>query len=131
MLNIDEQSAAISDALYKAMTGIGNTATIDELRAELDTLGEYGGEYTNTYETMILELEELSELRKRYKKAKVDIENTVPHKFVLTHGSPSEKKAYPIRWLIVLGTVALAFFTTIIVVLVRNQINQIRTIKAE
>lgn len=125
VLNIDEQSAAISDALYKAMGGIGNPARIKELKAELDTLGKYGGEYTNTYETLILELDELSELRKRYKKAKVDIDNKVSHKFVLTQGTPAEKKSYPIRWLIVAGTMVLTFITSVLAIIIAQQIRVI------
>ena len=77
-------------------------ARIKELQAEKDTLAKYGSEYTNLYETLILELEELSMLRKRHKKMKVDVEKTIPHKFVVSNASAPEKKALPNRKLIVL-----------------------------
>lgn len=128
VLNVDEQAWAIGDALYKAKASGNHPERIKELQNDLDSLGKYGGEYTNTYETLILELDELSEMRKRYKKAKVDIENTVTHKFVLTQGTPAEKKSYPIRWLIVFGTLALTLVSAIIVILIGQQI---KTIKAK
>ena len=126
VLNVDEQSWAIGDALYKAKASGSHPERIKELQNDLDSLGKYGGEYTNTYETLILELDELSEMRKRYKKAKVDIENTVTHKFVLTQGTPAEKKSYPIRWLIVFGTLVLTLVSAVVVILIGQQIRMIK-----
>lgn len=127
VLNIDEQSASISAALYKAKAEYGaNSPRVMKLQAELDTLGKYGGEYTNTVETLILELDELSEMRKRYKKAKVDVEKDVTHKFVLSAAYPAEKKSYPVRWLIVLGTLVVTFVTAVIILLIREQLKTIK-----
>jgi hypothetical protein len=70
---------------------------------------------------LILELESLSKLRKRFEKAKVDVEKTLPQKFVLTSASPAEKKSYPIRWLIVLVVTAVVTFSSIVVLLINNR----------
>ncbi|MBO6517107.1 MAG: hypothetical protein JJ975_11205 [Bacteroidia bacterium] len=112
ILDIEKQAQSISESLYAAQSRGGNAAVISQLRAEKDTLAKYGSEYTNLYETLILELEELSLLRKRHKKAKVDVEKTIPHKFIVSNASVPEKKALPNRKLIVLlgtaSTLALA-----------------------
>ena len=95
--NYEEQSRAISEELYKAVS----LSKINALKKQQEELAKYAGEFTYLNETLILELESLSKLRKRFEKAKVDVEKTLPQKFILTSASPAEKKSYPIRWLIV------------------------------
>ncbi len=108
IIDIEKQAQSISESLYGMKASSSSSlARIKELQSEKDTLAKYGSEYTNLYETLILELEELSMLRKRHKKSKVDVEKTIPHKFVVSNASPPEKKALPNRKLIVLlGTTA-------------------------
>ena len=115
--NYEEQSRAISEELYKAV----RQAKINSLKKQQNELAKYAGEFTYLNETLILELESLSELRKRFKKAKVDVEKTLPQKFVLTSASPAEKKSYPIRWLIVLLVTAVVTFSSIVVLLINNR----------
>ncbi len=118
--NYEEQSRAIAEELYKVDA---NSAKGRRLQAVQDKLAGYAGEFTFLNETLILELESLSKLRKRYEKAKVDVEKTVPQKFILTEASPAEKKAYPVRWLIVvLVTGAVGFFAAVIL-LIMNQLS--------
>ena len=115
--NYEEQSRAISEELYKAV----RQAKINSLKKQQNELAKYAGEFTYLNETLILELESLSELRKRFEKAKVDVEKTLPQKFVLTSASPAEKKSYPIRWLIVLLVTAVVTFSSIVVLLINNR----------
>lgn len=115
--NYEEQSRAISEELYKAVS----QAKINSLKKQQNELAKYAGEFTYLNETLILELESLSKLRKRFKKAKVDVEKTLPQKFVLTSASPAEKKSYPIRWLIVLVVTAVVTFSSIVVLLINNR----------
>lgn len=125
ILDIEKQAQSISESLYAARARGNNSVQIRELIAEKDTLAKYGSEYTNLYETLILELEELSELRKRYKKAKVDVEKTIPHKFIVSNASVPEKKALPNRKLIVLLGTAATFIMACVVLLFIEQRNKI------
>lgn len=115
--NYEEQSRAISEELYKAVS----QAKINSLKKQQNELAKYAGEFTYLNETLILELESLSKLRKRFEKAKVDVEKTLPQKFVLTSASPAEKKSYPIRWLIVLVVTVVVTFSSIVVLLINNR----------
>lgn len=115
--NYEEQSRAISEELYKAVS----QAKINSLKKQQNELAKYAGEFTYLNETLILELESLSKLRKRFEKAKVDVEKTLPQKFVLTSASPAEKKSYPIRWLIVLVVTTVVTFSSIVVLLINNR----------
>ena len=79
------------------------------------------------------ELKQLSLLKSKYSEAKVDAYNDLPHKYIVNPAQVSEKKSYPIRWLVVsLSTIAtfiFAFFLLLILEkyrsvkkeLVRNQ----------
>ena len=115
--NYEEQSRAISEELYKAVS----LSKINALKKQQEELAKYAGEFTYLNETLILELESLSKLRKRFEKAKVDVEKTLPQKFILTSASPAEKKSYPIRWLIVVIVTAIVMFSSIVVLLVSNK----------
>ncbi len=121
ILDIEKQAQSISESLYALKARGGNSNRVDELQAEKDTLAKYGSEYTNLYETLILELEELSMLRKRYKKAKVDVEKTIPQKFVMTNASPPEQKSKPQRKLLVLLAMVASFFMGGVVLLFIEQ----------
>lgn len=115
--NYEEQSRAISEELYKAVS----LSKINALKKQQEELAKYAGEFTYLNETLILELESLSKLRKRFEKAKVDVEKTLPQKFILTSASPAEKKSYPIRWLIVVIVTAIVMFSSIVILLVSNK----------
>jgi hypothetical protein len=121
--NYEEQSRAIAEELYKVPA---NSATGRRLQAVQDKLAAYAGEFTYLNETLILELESLSKLRKRYEKAKVDVEKTLPQKFILTSASPAEKKTYPVRWLIVLLMTSAAGFFGVLVLLVMQQLGKLK-----
>ena len=121
--NYEEQSRAIAEELYKVPA---NSATGRRLQAVQDKLAAYAGEFTYLNETLILELESLSKLRKRYEKAKVDVEKTLPQKFILTSASPAEKKTYPVRWLIVLLMTGAAGFFGVLVLLVMQQLGKLK-----
>lgn len=121
--NYEEQSRAIAEELYKVDA---NTPKGKRLQAVQDKLAGYAGEFTYLNETLILELESLSKLRKRYEKAKVDVEKTLPQKFILTNATPAEKKSYPIRSLIVLLVTAAVGFFSVVVLLILHQLNKLK-----
>ena len=119
IIDIEKQAQSISEGLYALKSKGGSPARVRELEAERDTLAKYGSQYTEAYETLILELEELSILRKRYKKAKVDVEKTMSHKFLLTSAAVPEKKSLPRKKLIVaLSMLATFAFASILLIFI-------------
>jgi len=63
------------------------------------------------------ERERLILLRSKYEETMVDASKDVPHKFVVNQAWPSEKKAYPIRWLIVVVSTLSAFLLTVLAII--------------
>ncbi|MBR9861171.1 hypothetical protein GYB22_10595 [bacterium] len=115
--NYEEQSRAIADEIAKT----SDNQRRKKLMAEQKKLGRYAGEFTYLNETLILELENLSQLRKRYEKAKVDVEKTLPQKFILTSADVPEKKAKPIRSLIVITVAVATGLLALFILLISHQ----------
>lgn len=121
VMNYEEQSRAISEEIYKSA---GNKTKMASLKVEQAKLAEFAGEFLYLSETLILELESLSILRKKYEKSKVDVERTLPQKFVLTSATPAEKKSYPIRSLLVVLVSGITTFLAFVVLLVMSQLKR-------
>jgi len=99
----------------------GSEATARELQKQLDLLGRFGGAYNSVKEQLEKENEELVKLRQRYDRAKVDVDEVLPVKFVVNSAKVAEKKTYPLRSLIVaLSTFGAFLFTLLILIAVEN-----------
>ncbi|MFT4523468.1 MAG: tyrosine-protein kinase Etk/Wzc [Bacteroidia bacterium] len=125
VLDIQKQTESITQSLYSLKATGGSAARIQQLQSEKDTLAKYGSEYTYLFETLLLELEEYSLLRKRYKKAKVDIEKTIPQKFLISSASVPEKKTKPVRKLLVLFGLVAGFIMAAVTLAFLEQKNKI------
>ena len=95
----------------------GAEAQIQYLDGKLRELAQYGGLNLRQMENLELEQKKLSELREKYNSARIDAEQALPHKFTVNRATPAEKKAYPVRWLIVLITSVTAFGISLIILL--------------
>jgi uncharacterized protein involved in exopolysaccharide biosynthesis len=79
----------------------GNTRGINALDAKLDVLAKYGGPYVSLRDALEHEKKQLSYIKARYEEAKIDATENIPQKFVVEDAYKSERKAYPIIWIIV------------------------------
>ena len=122
--NFEEQARAISEEIYEARSQ-GKNARAEELEKEQKQLAKFAGEFTYFNETLILESEVLVQLRKRLKKALVDVNKTITHKFILTEADVPEVKSKPQRKLIVLLSCTSSLFLASILVLVFENFKKI------
>jgi len=86
-------------------------------------LGKYGGVYLSLKNALEFKTEQLTLLQAKYKQAKVDAEESLPVKFVVSDAYKAERKSYPIRWLIMLVSTVSALFLAVIVIMVMEKIN--------
>lgn len=65
------------------------------------------------------ELKQLSLLKSKYSEAQVDAYNDLPHKYIVNPAQVSEKKSYPVRWMLVsistIATFVFAFFFLLLI----------------
>ena len=93
--------------------GKGNTQGIKNIQEQLDILAEYGGASYAINERLDNDRLQLSLVKSKYEEAKMDATQDIPHKFVVTSAYQAERKAYPIRWIIVVITVLSTFLLLI------------------
>lgn len=111
---------AYADALIK-----GNRQATEEIQKKLDILSRYGGIYSSLRNEVVYETERLGQLKIKYTEARLDAEQDLPHKYVVSQAEVPERKAYPIRWLIVavslIATFILAMLTLIVLETVKKK----------
>jgi len=99
----------------------GNQRAMTKLEEQLAILSRYGGAYVSIRDILEHEKKQLSHLRAKYHEAKVDAEQTLPHKFIVNTAVPAEKKSYPVRWLIVLVSTFSSFlFALLFIIALEN-----------
>jgi len=116
------QTKAYNEAYAKALLS-GRSQGTKEIESKLKMLAKYGANYTDLTDLLYNETQRLSELKGKYMEAKVDAEQSIPHKFVVDRAYPSEKKAYPQRTLIVLMSTLSAFLVALLLLIIRDSIN--------
>lgn len=114
--NAEKQTEMLSQEYYKVLAQ-GNSAAAKRLKDQLDTLGKYGPLQERLSDQREFELERLLLLRAKYEEIKVDASQNVTHKFTVNKAWASEKKAYPIRWLIVVVSVIATFVLAVLFII--------------
>jgi uncharacterized protein involved in exopolysaccharide biosynthesis len=95
----------------------GNTRGIEALNNKLDVLAQYGGPYVSLRDALDYEKKQLSFVKSKYEEAKIDATESIPQKFIVETAYKSERKAYPIRWIIVTLSIISALFMACLVIL--------------
>jgi hypothetical protein len=119
--DVENQSQVLNQQYAIALMN-GNRSAQAALQKKLDVLGKYGGIYMALKNALEFKTEQLILLETKYKQAKVDAEENLPQKFIVSDAFKAEKKSYPIRWLIVLVSTVSALFMAIIVIMVYEKI---------
>ncbi len=101
----------------------GNRTAQAALQKKLDILGKYGGIYMALKNALEFKTEQLILLETKYKQAKVDAEENLPQKFVVSDAFKAERKSYPIRWLIISVSMVSALFMSIIIIMIIEKIS--------
>ncbi|MCG9910757.1 MAG: hypothetical protein MH137_05580 [Flavobacteriales bacterium] len=116
-INDYESQAEVLNKEYATALAKGDQRAIKALEEKLEILSEYGGEYVALKEGLELYREQLSLLKVKLKEARLDATQPISHKFVVNHAFPAEKKTYPRRSLIVIGTALGAFLLSLFVII--------------
>ena len=123
VFNYEAQSEVFSDA-YAIAIAKGNKEGIRDLEEKFKILAKYGGAYQNFSEMILNETKRISQLKQKFVEAKMDAEQNITHKFVVSRAEAPEKEYYPIRWLIVLGSVLSALLFGAVVLSIAEQLKK-------
>lgn len=122
----ESQAERINEELAKQLAK-GNQAAVKRLNEKLEVLAKYGGAYVSLRDALEYEKKHLSEVKAKYEEAKMDANSDLPHKFVVEKAYAPEKKAYPIRWLIVVVSAIAAFILALMAIIIYQNIKSINT----
>ncbi|MCK4629972.1 MAG: hypothetical protein KAT40_00930 [Bacteroidales bacterium] len=117
----ESQSTGLNEAYLKAVSE-GNTFLTNKLEEQIKKLGKYGGTYLFLKEFLENESTRLSDLKEKYVRAKVDLEQNLPHTFIVNEAKVAEKKAYPRRTLIVITSTMSAFLLTLLLLIAAESV---------
>jgi capsular polysaccharide biosynthesis protein len=120
--DVEYQSQVLNQQLAITIMN-GNRTAQAALQKKLDVLGKYGGIYMALKNSLEFKTEQLILLETKYKQAKVDAEENLPQKFIVSDAYKAEQKSYPIRWLIIMVSTVAALFMSIIVIMVMEKIS--------
>ena len=94
----------------------GDKRAIKDLQEQVEILAKYGTPYVSLRDQLEYDKLQLSEIKAKYDEAKVDAEQILPQKFIVSHAYKAERKSYPIRWLIVLLSMLSVFIFALFVI---------------
>jgi uncharacterized protein involved in exopolysaccharide biosynthesis len=126
---VEAYTTGMADGIAR---GTISQAGIANLESKLKALEKYGHTYNELTNYIELEQKRLSELKAKWVEAGVEYGQKMSYKFVVNKARPSEKKAYPVRWLIVsLSTIATFIFAIAFVAFIDFYKNFIISIKSK
>ena len=125
LLDFEVEIEQLTKAYYEAIAK-GNTKVKRELEEKLEIFAEYGSAYLSLTENLEFEREKLALLRAKYEETKADANATLTTKFVVNKAWPSEKKAYPIRWLIVLVSTFSTFLLAVLAIIAMENLRKFK-----
>jgi uncharacterized protein involved in exopolysaccharide biosynthesis len=102
------QVQMLTEALVRAIEK-NNAPAQTDIKRQLATLERFGGLYLDLSARLESTQLQLALLASKLSEARVDLEQNLSHKFIVNAPSVPEKKAKPVRWLIVVISTISAF----------------------
>lgn len=107
---------------YAIAAAQGNTAAMQRIQKEQDTIAKYGAQLTS-YQDLEFNFSKYHALcKEKLMDAKMDMTTIMPVKFVIDQPYPADKKYYPKKSLIVIISTLCAFILTMIVLLMIERV---------
>lgn len=123
VLLYEDQVAILTEQLAVAEIA-GKSSVARNIQKKLDQLAKFGGAQVNLSNRLMLLTEDAALIRRKYKEAKVNLENQLSHKFVVNKAFKAEKKSYPVRWLIVVLSTLGAFVLCLVCIIVLDTLKK-------
>ena len=120
----------VTNDAYRALTEGYVNSKDSEMKKSFKTKMTMTEKYGSLLKSFQVKVEFLSErlatMETSYEQAESDATSYLSHKFIVEKAYPAEKKAYPIRWLIVVLSTFSSVLLAIVGILVKNQIELLK-----
>ena len=122
-LNYEDQSIVLGRLYYKALLK-GRTDIANSIENKLKIIRKYAKNLGILQNTITYERLQIGSLFYKYTESKVELEQKLPHKYIVESARVSEKKAYPKRLIIMLTASISAVFFAFVLMLILNSIKK-------
>jgi hypothetical protein len=123
-----ERQSEVYASQYAQAVAKGDKAAIKAMEEKMDILWKYGGAYLSLKDGLELDRKALRVYKSKYDEARVDANQHITSVFLVNRAVPAEKKAYPVRWLIVAVSVVSSLVLAVLLMIV---FDNIRTLQAQ
>lgn len=121
IIDYKAQSRELSKEYYRTLAS-GNEKKINELTNSLRNLEERGGKFHELQEHLENSTKEYAKILAKYNTVMSDSEKHLTYTNMVIRPFPSDKKAYPVRWLIVtVATFASILFSLIVIMIIEGR----------
>lgn len=121
IIDYKAQSRELSKEYYRTIA-TGNEKKINELTNSLRNLEERGGKFHELQQHLKQATLEYSRILEKYNTVVNDSEKYLTYSNVVVKPFPSDKKSYPVRWLIVtIATFASVLFSLIVITIIEGR----------
>lgn len=125
--NLEAQVIGLT-AQYGTALAAGNTKAAKTIQADLDRIGALANGHNNLTAYLEEAYEQHALLKKRVELMRVDAESQISSSFIVDYAYASDKKAKPVRWLIVVITSIVAVAAAFIGMLAMDNLKQAQAI---
>jgi hypothetical protein len=103
----------------------GNNGAAKALEEKLKILKTHGGAYFQISENLRKYRFKFPVIKAKYDEAMVNMQSSLPFKFVVDRATPNEYKSRPVRWLIILISTASAFILALVLLTLGEKVKSI------
>jgi uncharacterized protein involved in exopolysaccharide biosynthesis len=104
-----------------------NTGLVARLEPQIEMNKKYGTLFSSFSEQRELKNMRMDEMEETYKQARADAFSPLSYKFLVEPAMKAEKKAYPVRWLIVFISTVSAFFFMVFLIIALEKLKELRS----
>lgn len=122
LLDYATQTKEVTKGYMKAIAGNGGKASKEEITSMLDALEQSGGEFQRLSHLNNMLVDEYGRKQAEERQALMDVSKVLTYTNMVVYPEVSDKKVYPIRWLIVLASTAMALLLCYVLIFLRDQL---------
>lgn len=122
LLDYEIQTEEVTKSYFKALSSGARKENLKDIDVMMRNLEEKGGEYYKTKQTLDVTLKSFNTAKLDYDQALSDLNKELTYTNIVSKPFPADKKSYPVRWLIVLISVASANFFLLFLILTKEAV---------
>ncbi|PTN04247.1 hypothetical protein C8N47_13312 [Mangrovibacterium marinum] len=127
LLDYQSQTEQLTLGYAEALARGASRASVDELKKRLDLLAERGGTFRQMQARMTELLQQREQIGRQLEEILSQINRRENFSVLVEAPFPADKKSYPTRWLIVLASLLSAEFLAVLLILLMDSSNQVKS----